>query len=65
MRYEKKKVPEANLDDQINNLYSKPKYEKPDNKARLGSIDALDMYNFDSIRDQDTYESKRKRSVQL
>ena len=51
MRYEKKKLPEPNLDDQINTLYSKPKYEKPSNKARLGSIDALDMYNFDSIRD--------------
>jgi hypothetical protein len=50
------------MDNQIKTMYDKPQKKI----ARLGSINALDMFNFDSVRDQDTYESKRKRgSVQL
>ena len=61
MRYEKKAQVESELDWQIKTMFEKPK-----NNPRLGSIDALDMFNFDSVRDQNTFESKRKRgSVQL
>lgn len=56
MRYEKKAQVESELDWQIKTMFEKPK-----NNPRLGSIDALDMFNFDSVRDQNTFESKRKR----
>ena len=62
MRYDKKARMESELDNQVQTQQSM--YERPYNKPRLGTIDALDMFNFDSVRDLNHYESYRIRSNQ-
>ena len=48
LRYEKKKRLEtdSDLEDHILGLQNKPR-----NQPRLGTMDGLDMFNYDSVRD--------------